>query len=69
VPQRQLQEVGGATIIKKMGGLQDFLTKVYPNHQWDKELLEATRKRSAQRWLRVLIQEFLPNSGLTIYKE
>eukprot|EP00026_Physarum_polycephalum_P004999 Phypoly_transcript_05025.p1 GENE.Phypoly_transcript_05025~~Phypoly_transcript_05025.p1 ORF type:complete len:652 (+),score=87.56 Phypoly_transcript_05025:291-1958(+) len=62
VPQRQLQETGGATIIKKMGGIQDFLTKVYPNHTWDKELLEATRKRSSQRWLRVLIQEFLPNS-------
>lgn len=64
IPPRQIQEAGGSGIIKKMGGLQEFLIKMFPSHQWDKDLFEATRKRASQRWLRVLVEEFLPNSGM-----
>jgi hypothetical protein len=60
----QISQVFKHTSIFKRYDLLKMLQEAYPEHQWDPYRLQYTGKRSSQRWLKVMVQQLFPNSGI-----
>ena len=63
-----LEEIGGEMIIKSYGGIASLLIACYPEYRWDMLMFERARKAKGQLYVLRLIQEMLPDEGLSISK-
>jgi DNA ligase-1 len=57
----QIQEAGGAGLVAHYGSLCGALKLVYPEYAWDSTLFTIRNKKSAQRWLLLMMKQLLPN--------
>jgi hypothetical protein len=61
---QQLQRSGASHIVLKYGGLNNLLTKVFPEVDWTIANFANRGKRSTQRLLRLALEELFPNEEL-----
>jgi hypothetical protein len=65
-----IRRVAPTTIMEYHGSLYAFLTKIYPQHNWDKEKLSkkmAAGNKASQRMLKLTVQRLFPNTGDVIF--
>eukprot|EP01124_Arcella_intermedia_P025305 TRINITY_DN4503_c1_g2_i2.p1 TRINITY_DN4503_c1_g2~~TRINITY_DN4503_c1_g2_i2.p1 ORF type:complete len:395 (-),score=66.80 TRINITY_DN4503_c1_g2_i2:843-2027(-) len=60
----QIKHVGGVNLFKTFGTLGKALQYVYPDMQWDFAKFSLRGKKSTQRWLRILLQQLLPDTDV-----
>eukprot|EP01124_Arcella_intermedia_P022457 TRINITY_DN3345_c0_g2_i1.p1 TRINITY_DN3345_c0_g2~~TRINITY_DN3345_c0_g2_i1.p1 ORF type:complete len:283 (-),score=75.09 TRINITY_DN3345_c0_g2_i1:211-1059(-) len=66
ISRNQLKQVGGSGLIDVFGGIGRVLEFVYPEVGWDRKRFLARGKKSTQRWLRVMLEEILPQNTLIL---
>eukprot|EP01124_Arcella_intermedia_P028018 TRINITY_DN5608_c0_g1_i1.p1 TRINITY_DN5608_c0_g1~~TRINITY_DN5608_c0_g1_i1.p1 ORF type:complete len:508 (+),score=131.08 TRINITY_DN5608_c0_g1_i1:7-1530(+) len=60
VSRMQMNNIGGGSVFMSFGNLGTALQFAYPEIEWDLAKFSARGKKSSQRWLRVNLQEILP---------
>eukprot|EP01124_Arcella_intermedia_P024198 TRINITY_DN4020_c1_g1_i1.p1 TRINITY_DN4020_c1_g1~~TRINITY_DN4020_c1_g1_i1.p1 ORF type:complete len:339 (-),score=72.03 TRINITY_DN4020_c1_g1_i1:1123-2139(-) len=56
----QIKDVGGKGLYTAFGNLGKALQFAFPEEDWDISKFSLRRKKSAQRWLRVILEQILP---------
>ena len=65
----QLHRIGGTTMIQNNRGLASVLERIYPSHHWAQKYLWSKksftlwRKKSSQRFSKLILKELFPKSG------
>eukprot|EP01126_Amoeba_proteus_P062281 TRINITY_DN8440_c0_g2_i1.p1 TRINITY_DN8440_c0_g2~~TRINITY_DN8440_c0_g2_i1.p1 ORF type:complete len:587 (-),score=81.09 TRINITY_DN8440_c0_g2_i1:266-2026(-) len=62
VSQKQMKSHGGSGVFQKYKKLGVALQQAYPEIEWDMCKFSCTRKRSGQRWLKVVLSRLLPSN-------
>eukprot|EP01126_Amoeba_proteus_P062279 TRINITY_DN8440_c0_g1_i18.p1 TRINITY_DN8440_c0_g1~~TRINITY_DN8440_c0_g1_i18.p1 ORF type:complete len:473 (-),score=86.32 TRINITY_DN8440_c0_g1_i18:2687-4105(-) len=60
ISQKQLKRFGGSGVYKKFKKIGVALQHAYPEIEWDMSKFSCPRKRSGQRWLKVVLSRLLP---------
>jgi hypothetical protein len=60
----QINKITPNTVVCKLGGISNMLTKVYPQHPWNFHKFSGIFPiKASQRMLRLCVEEIFPNSG------
>lgn len=60
----QVRTAGFSKLLSKYGGMIEFLTAAYPDHQWDKARFHSQKTKPSQRILRLGIEQIFPNQEI-----
>lgn len=64
VSMNQIELLVNRSVINNHGGLPHLLSRVYPDYQWrSPESFFRRSSKSTQRWLKVIVEQILPNRG------
>eukprot|EP01124_Arcella_intermedia_P023473 TRINITY_DN3740_c0_g5_i1.p1 TRINITY_DN3740_c0_g5~~TRINITY_DN3740_c0_g5_i1.p1 ORF type:complete len:451 (-),score=106.92 TRINITY_DN3740_c0_g5_i1:69-1256(-) len=62
----QMRKIGGARLYSIFGNLGGALQLAFPEVSWEQDKFSFRGKKSRQRWLKVILQQILPENTLII---
>jgi hypothetical protein len=63
---RQLRSLGGRGLLSRWGGRWvDLLHAAFPEHSWNSQALQSRGKKSEQRWLWLIVKQWMRNNNLS----
>uniref|UniRef100_A0A6B2L2T6 Uncharacterized protein n=1 Tax=Arcella intermedia TaxID=1963864 RepID=A0A6B2L2T6_9EUKA len=66
ISRKQMLDIGGTPLYTAFGSLGNALDYMYPEVHWSTAKLSLSRKKSVQRWVRLMLQQLLPKDTIIL---